>query len=83
MLLLEEKDDHSEERHLRLEVRDWGIGFDRDRVLDAGEHVGMQSMIERVQLMDGHFEVHGRPGEGAAVRATFPIPAEDKEGEAA
>jgi len=38
----------------------------------------MQSMIERVRLMDGHFEVQGKPGEGAAVRAIFPIPAEDK-----
>ena len=78
VLLLEEKDAHSEEYHLLLEVRDWGVGFDRERVLDAGEHVGMQSMIERVRLMDGHFEVQGKPGEGAAVRAIFPIPAEDK-----
>ena len=79
VILLEEneektdKDSQSDYRHLLLEVRDWGIGFDRDQVLDAGEHVGMQSMIERVRLMDGRFEVRGKPGEGAMVRATFPI----------
>jgi len=83
VLLLEEKTAHSEERHLLLEVRDWGVGFDRDRVLNAAEHVGMQSMIERVRLMEGHFEVQGKLGEGAAVRATFPISSDDEKREIA
>ena len=76
VLLLEEKEEkevQSDYRHLLLEVRDWGVGFDRDQVLDAGEHVGMQSMIERVRLMDGCFEVKGSSGKGAVLRATFPI----------
>jgi len=78
LLLLEETSSRSKEHHLQLEVRDWGIGFDRDQVLDSGEHVGMQSMIERVRLMEGHFEVQGKPGEGVTLRATFPIPAEEE-----
>ena len=88
VMLLEEKEEktgkeaQSEYRHLLLEVRDWGIGFDRDQVLDAAEHVGMQSMIERVRLMDGRFEVKGKPGEGAVVRAVFPVIAEDQKGQA-
>ena len=77
VLLLEETNPRSEEHHLQLEVRDWGIGFDRDQVLDTGEHVGMQSIIERVRLMEGHLEVQSKPGEGATLRATFPIPAEE------
>ena len=82
VLLLEEKESQSDYRHLLLEVRDWGIGFDRDQVLNAAEHVGMQSMIERVRLLDGRFEVQGRPGEGAAVRATFPVTDTDQEADA-
>jgi len=80
ILLLEEKNVRTDDRHLTLEVRDWGIGFDQNLLLDAGEHVGMQSMIERVRLMDGQMEIRSTPGEGATIRAVFPIPAVDKEG---
>ena len=78
VLLLEEKESQSDYRHLLLEVRDWGIGFDRDQVLNAAEHVGMQSMIERIRLMEGSFEIQGKLGEGAAVRAVFPVTAADR-----
>ena len=78
VLLLEEKESQSDYRHLLLEVRDWGIGFDQDQVLNAAEHVGMQSMIERVRLMEGSFEVQGKLGAGAAVRAVFPVTAADR-----
>ena len=88
VLLLEEKEEskekesQSEYRHLLLEVRDWGVGFDRDQVLNAAEHVGMQSMIERVRLLEGRFEVQGKLGDGAAVRATFPITDADQKADA-
>ena len=79
VLLLEEIAGNGESR-LTLEVRDWGIGFDQDRILDGAEHVGMQSMIERVRLMDGQFEVRSKPGEGATLRAVFPVPQGGEEG---
>lgn len=79
VLLLEKRNAPREEHSLTLEVRDWGIGFDQGRLLDAGEHVGMQSMIERTRLMDGQLKVQSKPGEGAKVRAVFPISAADKE----
>ena len=82
VLLLEEKESQSEYRHLRLEVRDWGVGFDRDQVLNGAEHVGMQSMIERVRLMEGRFEVTGSIGAGAAVHAIFPITDADQKTDA-
>lgn len=77
--LLEQRNAPREEHSLTLEVRDWGIGFDQDRPLDASEHVGLQSMIERARLMEAQLKVQSKPGEGTAVRAVFPIPAAVKE----
>ena len=58
---------------LTLEVRDWGIGFAADLLpVDASGHVGLHSMIERVRLMEGRYELASQPGSGTLVRAVFP-----------
>jgi signal transduction histidine kinase len=57
---------------LRLEVRDWGRGFSPQSKNDEYGHVGLQGMIERVNLLGGHFELHSAPGEGTRVTALFP-----------
>jgi signal transduction histidine kinase len=61
---------------VRLEVRDWGRGFDaasqRERPR-PGERVGLLGMQERVALLQGRFAVIGRPGEGTQVIAEVPL----------
>jgi PAS domain S-box-containing protein len=58
-----------------LQVRDWGPGFEPEKVTDGGgpgERLGLSSMRERVALLGGHLEVHSKPGEGTEVVAEIP-----------
>lgn len=63
---------------LTLEVRDWGKGFTPQPPEGYG-HVGLQSMTERVHLMDGRYQLSSAPGEGTTVHAVFPVPASQPE----
>jgi signal transduction histidine kinase len=61
---------------VRLEVRDWGRGFDLARVASGGgpgERVGLSSMRERVALLGGGLEIRSEPGEGTSVVAEVPL----------
>src|SRR6266700_3452908 len=55
------------ERHastIRLEVQDWGCGFEPLAVLHEailGEHIGLREMQERVELVGGHLMISSRP----------------------
>ena len=60
---------------VRLQVRDWGPGFDPEKITDGGgpgERLGLSSMRERVALLGGNLEVHSSPGEGTEVVAEIP-----------
>jgi PAS domain S-box-containing protein len=60
---------------VRLQVRDWGPGFEPERITDGGgpgERLGLSSMRERVALLGGHLEVHSKSGEGTEVVAEIP-----------
>jgi signal transduction histidine kinase len=62
---------------VRLEVRDWGRGFDPSRVGNGGgpgERVGLSSMRARIALLGGDFEIRSAPGEGTSVVAEIPMP---------
>jgi signal transduction histidine kinase len=61
---------------MEIIVRDNGRGFDArgwKRRLAGGESYGLAGMCERVQLMEGRFEVRSRPGHGTRVQAILPI----------
>jgi PAS domain S-box-containing protein len=61
---------------VRLEVRDWGCGFDLAEVSGGGgpgERVGLSSMRERVILLGGELEIRSEPGEGTSVVAEVPL----------
>jgi PAS domain S-box-containing protein len=57
---------------LTLEIRDWGKGFVPEQRASAIGHVGLQSMVERVQLMGGTYTLQSAPGEGTRIRAILP-----------
>jgi signal transduction histidine kinase len=60
---------------MRLEVRDWGCGFDPTAVRPTpdGDHVGLTSMRERLELLGGKLEIVSGPERGTTVRAGLPI----------
>jgi signal transduction histidine kinase len=66
----------SAERAVRLEVQDWGRGFDPAAIpagAGPGERIGLSGMRERVALLGGRCEVHSQPGAGTRIVAEVPL----------
>jgi signal transduction histidine kinase len=64
------------DRTIRLEVRDWGKGFEADQAKDGngpGERIGLSSMQDRVTLLGGDLRVHSRPQAGTSIVAEVPL----------
>lgn len=56
-----------EEKHLVLNIRDDGRGFDPASV-DAEKHFGLKGLRERVAMFGGDLQIHSRPGQGTTIR---------------
>ncbi|HEY6540815.1 MAG TPA: PAS domain S-box protein [Ktedonobacteraceae bacterium] len=66
---------------IRLEVQDWGCGFEPDTLLRQycpGEHMGIRAMQERVELVGGHFLISSQLGAGTLLIAEVPAMAFDE-----
>jgi signal transduction histidine kinase len=60
-----------EGQDVRLEVRDWGIGFDPGSV-EKG-HFGLEGIRQRVRLLGGRLKIESTPGSGTLVQVVVPI----------
>ena len=60
-----------EGQDVRLEVRDWGIGFDPESV-EKG-HFGLEGIRQRVRLLGGRLTIESKPGSGTLVQVVVPI----------
>jgi PAS domain S-box-containing protein len=72
------RDDH----WLRLEIQDWGCGFEPEDVLSSvglGERIGLRGMRERAAILGGRWSVRSSPGNGTLVVAEIPLPPENEE----
>jgi PAS domain S-box-containing protein len=58
---------------LVLTVNDNGCGISPDR-LDESEGIGLQSIRERIEPLNGKLSISTRPDRGTRVTATFPVP---------
>ena len=56
---------------LKLAIKDNGVGMNICNV-DQTKHFGVLGMRERVQAMQGKFEVSSKPGAGTTVNVTIP-----------
>ena len=60
-----------EGRNLRVEVRDWGIGFDPE--LREKGHFGLEGIRQRVRLLGGRLSIESTLGFGSLVQVVVPI----------
>ena len=60
-----------EEQDVRLEVRDWGIGFDPDSVKEG--HFGVEGIRQRVRLLGGRLTIESQPDSGTLIQVIVPI----------
>lgn len=56
---------------IRVEVRDWGVGF--DPALVSKDRFGLEGIRKRAELMGGRAEISTAPGEGTLVCVDLPI----------
>ncbi|BAS28807.1 sensor histidine kinase [Limnochorda pilosa] len=56
-----------------LLVADDGIGFDWEAVQRRGGTYGLMHMRERVEWLQGSFQVESRPGRGTRIRVQIPV----------
>ncbi|MEI9980413.1 MAG: histidine kinase [Edaphobacter sp.] len=60
-----------EQGRLRMQVRDFGIGF---KLADSGAGLGLSTMQERLRIVRGEFSIATRPGRGTVVTASATVP---------
>lgn len=64
--------------HVRLEVCDFGIGFNVAEARTRG--FGLLGMAERVRLLDGQYTIDSQTGKGTRIVATIPlVPTDDEQ----
>jgi len=56
---------------IRMEIRDWGVGFDPDGV--EGKRLGLKGIRERARLLRGRAVIDSAPGEGTRVSVELPV----------
>jgi signal transduction histidine kinase len=59
-----------EEGRVRLEVQDWGIGFDPAAI--SGEARGLREICVRIRLLGGEVTIDAAPGKGTHVTVLLP-----------
>jgi len=59
------------DEEVQLEIRDWGIGFDRQQVAEG--HFGLISIEQRVRLLGGRLSIDSVPDSGTSIRVVVPI----------
>jgi len=63
-----------EDQSLVLRVQDWGQGFDALLIQkDEAEHLGLVSMQERAQMINGVCKIESQLGEGTSVEVRIPL----------
>jgi signal transduction histidine kinase len=62
------------DQSLFLRVQDWGQGFDASLIRqDETEHLGLVSMQERSQMINGACKIISQPGQGTIVEVRIPL----------
>ena len=65
------------DKRVRIEIRDWGVGFDPKTV--PGHRFGLTGIRERARLLGGRCRIQSKPGEGTAIVVELPVAESDVE----
>ena len=64
----------ADDQSLRLSVQDWGQGFDANLIeKDEARHLGLVSMEERAQMINGVCTIQSEVGKGTRVEVSIPL----------
>ena len=64
----------ADDQSLRLRVQDWGQGFDANLIeQDESQHLGLVSMEERAQMINGVCAIESEVGKGTRVEVKIPL----------
>ena len=63
---------------LRIEIRDWGIGFDPKAV--PKKHFGLEGIRQRARLLGGKCSIRGEAGKGTRITVELPVVPRDEDG---
>ncbi len=59
---------------VKVEVRDWGVGFNYDlQNMSPGHSTGLLSMRKRAELLQGVCDIQSSPGQGTTVHVEIPL----------
>ncbi len=59
------------EGRVRIDVQDWGVGFDPAQV--GGDHCGLQGIRERARLLGGAVVIRTAPQQGTRITVELPL----------
>jgi len=62
-----------ERKRLRVEIEDDGLGFDSEVDPESSHHYGLVGMRERVEHLEGDYQLMSSPGKGTRVRLSIPL----------
>ncbi len=62
---------------LRVEIRDWGVGFDPKAV--PKNHFGLEGIRQRARLLGGKCSIRSNAGKGARIMVELPVVLRDEE----
>ena len=62
---------------LRVEIRDWGIGFDPKAVPE--ESFGLEGIRQRARLLGGKCSIQSKAGKGTRITVELPVVPRDEE----
>ncbi len=56
---------------LRIEIRDWGVGFDPKNV--QKNRFGLDGIRERARILGGKCSIKSKPGKGTSIVVELPV----------
>ncbi len=62
---------------LRIEIRDWGVGFDPKAV--PKNHFGLEGIRQRARLLGGKCSIRAQVGKGTRIIVELPVVPRDEE----